>query len=635
MNIVKILWIFYISLLNSEKSDRICINLYFIENISMVSLISKDNLDSIGDVINYYNLHIFDEKIWKQKWLWKIAEVTYSYHKETWINETLFINIWNLDLEKFISVSQSEQSKLILKAKKLVEKEINKKITLINQVLFKLQESKYSKWTPADLLEREIFISAVVEKLNLLEYCLMSLEFEAEKAGLDLDLSTEEINRLESEIASIDSKLYGWLIKDNPEEVIIAYEYSYGTYLKKKWEFTHEEDIKFIEYLDKMRNYLPKNYQFIKKQKTKSIAWLYLKYELQRTDYILAFNMLIDAFWSMHHIVKSDKNAWSISDGPEGVYFPMNEKFNTITIERFFRLGMHEIETHNVTDNNSHRLLWNLRGANSTKKDEWTAILMEQLFMHGRNILSQHSLWHQFIDKSKLQINWYFSKIFMWEILSSRDFKEYLELSEIIDPDIITSEERYKRLKRNNRKWVQHKDTTYTRGLLQAVDEINTYIETNWSKWLSAEDLFIGKISFEETMKFKKLKELKKLEWIETGNLKPIFVSDAVYYIIEKKLQWLDSHINTKDFLKHLEYKYPLLDFVKDLDAKIYFRKNSRVMWIANVLLQIISNKKVENIFESVDDKQKSILEKIFQTQYQPLINDVHADLASHRRNHK
>jgi hypothetical protein len=48
--------------------------------------------------------------------------------------------------------------------------------------------------------------------------------------------------------------------------------------------------------------------------------------------------MLIDAFGKMHHIVKSDKNAGSISDGPEGIYFPMNEKFNTITIERFFKL---------------------------------------------------------------------------------------------------------------------------------------------------------------------------------------------------------------------------------------------------------------------------------------------------------
>jgi hypothetical protein len=55
-------------------------------------------------------------------------------------------------------------------------------------------------------------------------------------------------------------------------------------------------------------------------------------------------------------------------------------------------------------------------------------------------------------------------------------------------------------------------------------------------------------------------------------------------------------------------------------------------MWIANVLLQIISNKKVENIFENADDKQKNILSKILQTQYQPLINEVHEDLAHHRK---
>lgn len=596
---------------------------------------SVHKLNSITSVISYYNQLIFDKKNWKQKGIWKIAEVTYSYHKETGINETLFIIIGWLDLEKFMNSTFTEQCNQLKESKFIVETEVNKKILLINQALQKLQETHFTEWSESEIIAKEIFENAVIEKLNLLEYCLLSLEFEAEKAGLDLEISDEEINKLEQDLSSIDSKLYGWLIKDNPQEVILAYEYAYGTYLMKKDAFSHEENERYSEYLDKVKNYLPKHYQFIKKQKTPHITWAYLKYDLQRTDYILGFNMLIDAFGSMHHIVKSDKNAWSISDWPEGVYFPMNEKFNTITIERFFRLWMHEIETHSVTDHNSHALLWNLRGANSTKKDEWTAILMEQLFIYGRNLISKHSLWHEYIDKSKLQINGYFSKTLMWEILSSCDLRDFLELSEIIDPDIITAEERYKRLKRNNRKGVQHKDTTYTRGLLQAVDEVNTNIETKWNKWLALEDLFTWKISFEETLKFKRLKELKQEEWMKIDNLKPIFVSDAVYYVLEKKLQGLDEQINTKDFLKHLEYKYPLLTFVKEIDAQVYFRKNSRIMWIANVLLQIISNKKVENIFESANDKQKNILEKIFQTQYQPLINDVHADLASHRRNHK
>ena len=597
--------------------------------------ISQDNLNSIGEVISHYNLLIFDEKIWKQKGLWKIAEVTYSYHKKTWINETLFVNIWNLDLDAFIASDFPTQSKLLKKAKNHVEKHINKKVSLINEVLLKLQAAEYTNCNEAEWVEKEIFESAVIEKLNLLEYCLMSLEFEAEKAWLDLEISDEEIHELEKKISNIDAELYGWLIRNNEDEVVISYEYLYGTYLVRKHKFNQEDNIKYEWYLEKIRHFLPKNYQFIKKAPTTKITGAYLKYDLQRSDYILAFNMLIDAFWTMHHIVKSDINAGSISDGPEGVYFPMNEKFNTITIERFFRLWMHEIETHSVTDHNSRAILWNLRGSNSTKKDEWTAILMEQLFMYGRNLISRHTQWYNYIDKSKLQINWYFSKTLMWELLSSEDFKDFLELSEIIDPDIITPEERYKRLKRNNRDGVQHKDTTYTRGLLQAVDEINLFIETQWKKWIAAEDLFIGKISFEETEKFKQLKRMKQDKGEKIENLKPIFVSDAVYYVIEKKLQWLDEHINPKDFLEHLQYKYPFFDFIKDLNLNIYFSKNSRVMWISNVLLQIISNKKVENIFESADDKQKSILEKIFQTQYQPLINDVHADLALHRRNHK
>lgn len=601
----------------------------------MKQLKTEHNLKNIGEVINHYNLIIFDEEIWKSKWLWKIAEVTYSYDKTTNINETLFVNLWDLDLEKFQMSDEKNKTLLLKKSKQKVEKIIQEKIHLINEVLLKLQESDFNNWEEIELLEKEIFESAVVEKLNLLEYCLMSIDFEAEKWWLDLEISDEEIDILEKNITNIDAELYWGFIKDNESEIIIAYEYLYGTFLHKKDILQHDEIQKYENYLDKLKNYLPKNYQFIKKAQTPKIHWAYLNYDLQRVDYILAFNMLIDAFGTMHHIVRSDINAGSISDGPEGVYFPMNEKFNTITIERFFKLWMHEIETHSVTDHNSRAILWNLRWSNSTKKDEGTAILMEQLFLYGRNILSKNSSWELRIDTSKLQINGYFWKTLMWEILSNEDLKDFLELSELIDPDIIPPLERYKRLKRNNRNGVQHKDTTYTRWLLQAVDEINLYLDSQGKKWISPEDLFIWKISFEETQKFKKLKELKTQKWENIENLKPIFVSDAVYYVLEKKLQWLDEHINSKDFLEHLQYKYPLLSFVNDLDTEIYFKKNSRIIWISNVLLQIISNKKVENIFESADDKQKNILEKIFQMQYQSMINDVHQDLAIHRRNHK
>jgi hypothetical protein len=64
----------------------------------------------------------------------------------------------------------------------------------------------------------------------------------------------------------------------------------------KKEQFTHNENERFIEYINKIKHYLPKHYQFIKKKRTPHITGAYLKYDLQRADYILAFNMLIDAF---------------------------------------------------------------------------------------------------------------------------------------------------------------------------------------------------------------------------------------------------------------------------------------------------------------------------------------------------
>jgi hypothetical protein len=74
---------------------------------------------------------------------------------------------------------------------------------------------------------------------------LIGLEFEAEKAGLDLEMSDEEIAKLEKTIYSIDSKLYGGLIKNNEEEVVISYDYLYGTYLIKKELFSHDENIRY------------------------------------------------------------------------------------------------------------------------------------------------------------------------------------------------------------------------------------------------------------------------------------------------------------------------------------------------------------------------------------------------------
>jgi hypothetical protein len=75
-----------------------------------------------------------------------------------------------------------------------------------------------------------------------------------------------------------------------------------------------------------------------------------------------------------------------------------------------------------------------------------------------------------------------------------------------------------------------------------------------------------------------------------------------------------------------------LFPFSEKIDASIYFGKNSRVHGIANILLKIISNRKVDNILMDANPQQRMVLEKIFQNQYDPIIHAVHENLASHRQ---
>jgi hypothetical protein len=563
--------------------------------------IYNSSLETISQVIQYYNVLIFDDAYWQKLWIWKIAEVTYDYHKGTNINETLFVDIWWLSIEQFLESSSDKQQDLLHTSKTKIEVILWKKITLINEVLQLLADrKKIPCFSEEEKIEREIFASAVTEKRDILKYCLLGLNFEAEKAGLILNKTVEEIAELEKEIHKYETQLFGWEICDNQQEVVLAYEYIYNKFIDYKELLSIEQSEELEKYIIKIKNYLPLGYVFKKHIITPKIESKYLWYTLDRADYLLAFNMLVDSFGTLHHIVKSNEHTGSISDGPEWTYFPLHEKFDTITLERFLKLWMHEIETHSVTHNNSLDILWNLRGSNSTKKDEGLAMLMEQLFIYGENILSKHISWIKLLDKNKLEINSYLSKTLMWEILDNTDFLRFLELSEIIDPDTVSPHERFMRLKRNNLNGVQHKDTAYTRGLLQAIDEINLHTLTQWKKWISAEDLFIWKISFEETDKFKQLKNIKQEKWIQLNDLKPIFVSDAVYYIIEHKINGKDDNLNEQDFLKYLQKKYPLLWFINELDLSIYFWKYSRVIWIANILLNTIEKQHHTSIPKTV-----------------------------------
>ena len=375
-------------------------------------------------------------------------------------------------------------------------------------------------------------------------------------------------------------------------------------------------------YLSKINPFLPKSYKYEKKNKAKIISWNFLDLTIPKSDYILWFNILVEALEKLDHIVESNDDVKSISDWPKWVQFPTTEKFEEIQISRFLKLGQHEIETHNVTDHNWRQLLWNLRWANSTEKDEWVAILMEQIFMYWEDLYKTDVDWDYIIDINKVYINSNFIKTLMWELLNDAWLIDFLELSEKIDPDVISPIDRFYRLKRNNKKNVQHKDTTYTRWLFKAINEINLFIKTKWKKWINPEDLFIGKISFDETEKLKNIKKTKIKNWEKIKMIKPLFISDAVYYIVNEKLKWNDWNITWDEFYKYLKGKYPIFQLSKEFISSVSYKTKRNVYGIVDIILKNIWKQQIESITKTKKSTNRLLLNIVW-WYYNPKIETV------------
>lgn len=589
-----------------------------------------DTKKNLEDLINEQNLLIFDEENWINKDLWKIAEVTYSYDSDTWINTTLFVKWWNLDLENYKKENKNIQKKLLLKAEKKLKKILNNKKEQIEEGIRIVELMDEFSKESIEMDIKDIFINSLLEKKGFLDYSLNAIPFELEKAWIINDLSKNDKLKLEQNQETLDYQLFWWKIKDNREETKLSYEYILDKYTQNQNNLTNTEKQKFEWYLLKARNLLPKSYKYKSKSKPKLILWDFLNLDIPKKDYILWFNIIIESLEKLWHTAKSNKDVKSISDGPHWIEFPTTPEFDFMKTIRFLRLSDHEIETHSLIDYNSKQLIWNMRWKGSTEKDEWVAMLMEQLFMYWNELYKIDEDWDQIIDISKIQINSYFTKTLMWEILDNDELLDFLELSNKIDPDIISVIDRYLRLKRNNEKWVQHKDTTYTRWLLKAIEEINIYIKSKWKQWISPEDLFLGKISFEETSKLKNIKETKQKNWEKIDIMKPLFISDAVYFAITEKLEWREWNITWESFYKYLQEKYPIFNFTQEQIKEVSYKTKRNVFWVVNILLKNIWEQQIK----SVMNKQKQLY-NILWNQYNFKISNTKNKLHPSRKNIK
>lgn len=383
----------------------------------------------------------------------------------------------------------------------------------------------------------------------------------------------------------------------------LCLDYIIEKFEENKSKLNDDEYNRLLSYIEKAAKYSSKWYKYQKKERPINQIENLKKYTLSQKDYILWFNLFIEAFSKMDFNVETNPFVKSISDWPRWFQIPTTDKFSKFTIPRFLLLNWHENETHNISEYNSQRIIWNIRWKDSTTKDEWVGILMENMLKYWNQIFKKdEKSWKTIFDLEKLQFNSNFVKIFFWEVLDNKEFLDFLELSEKVDPDILSPIDRYFRIKRSNCNWVQHKDTTYTRWLFIAANEVNEYKLSDWKEWIDFYSLFIAKVGFQD---IKKVNEIKEDENIET--IKPMFLSDIIYFSITSRLSW-DFEINTKNLIKYLSDKYPILDFTEDMIKNISKETLKSISWIISLTLKSIFDQETNEAIIEVRSRVDNLI---------------------------
>jgi hypothetical protein len=438
----------------------------------------------------------------------------------------------------------------------------------------------------------ELFMKALLEKKQLLQYAIIAFPIEKQKAWFNSQLSSEEFIKINNDLHQIDKELFWWDISENPEEVEILYSSYRNSYEQNKDKLSLTEQARMEEFLIITSENLAKWYIYSTPKTAKKIDTDFLQTKLSREEYIPLFNEVLKWLKNWNHIAQVKENISSVCDTQDSIDFPNTQKFDTLTIERILTLMNHECEAHSISDHNSQAVIWKIRWAWSTMKDEWIAVLMEQMLLYWEWIYSQKN-WKTIIDKSKISVNPAYMQILMCEKLWNDELKEFLALSYKLIWDNISPQDRFNRLKRNNIIHGQHKDILYLRGLFQAIDEINKHILSDWKQWISFQDMFMWKVSFEDTPKFKKMRKLsieknndsEKENWL----LQPKFIAETIYYLLQNNLVTqggkIDRKFSQKNFLEHLQKKYPILNLSEDVFNHVtYVTKRSvyKVIWILN-----------------------------------------------------
>lgn len=490
------------------------------DKIAESSIESNKEKLFLNEVLDWLNESIFNGE------MDDIIELTYAY-TNLWdwkfLNRTLFEDfIW----EKFDG--QNIEHLWYLAWHKL-----NYKKNIINNYQESLKDKNVFSWEKIEILKWTLdFIE------NIILFTLEWLIFEKEKAWWNCWILEHEKRNKIKKMEELEWKLYWWKICENKEEVIVCYEKLLELLEKNKDQINEEEVGIFREYLKQLKEEFPyldeeneENEENKKNEENEENEMM--DKQISRKNYVKIFEIIFEIYWIEKKVVVDERS--SIYDGPDSLCIPNLEKYNTLKLKRILELIVHEIEVHFIVEKNNKQNLWDFRGWANLQREEWTASLSE-------DILS----WY---DWKKTWINFRFSQILMWEILDWDDFNKFVEIFLKLQWERLSVKNSHILRKKRNYplylKWVQHKDTSYSRWKMKVVK----FLE----EWWNIEDLFLGKVSFDD---LDKVKKIVSKSW--NAQNYPFLLWEILKFVLDGK------KLTHKSFTFYIKEKYSFLDVDKN-----------------------------------------------------------------------
>ena len=461
----------------------------------------------------------FIENIDKDIFNWELSdiiELTYAYtNLWNWkfLNRTLFEDFTQLkfnghNLERLYSL--------------LLEKLNDKK-----QILEKYKEQL--KTVDMEKERKEILFWTLEYFLNSVKFTILWSKFEYEKAWWTLNITDNKKLKIIKQMENIEKKLYDWKVINNPKKVQQCYNYLNSLLLNHSNLISLQEEKIFKNYIQILQKKVNiKGDLILNKEKKDSLNNNLLEKDIKRDDYIKIFLTVFNIYNINKPIIVDERS--SIYDAEKALYIPSSENYSYLPVKRILQLIAHEIEVHFIIEQNNKQNLWDFRWWKNLNREEWTAKLSEEIL-----------LWKTLDD---ITVTPSLPDILMWEILSWKDYENYLKTSTKLKwwKYNISKLLRKKRNYPFYYAWVQHKDTSYS-WIQQVID----YLES----WKDPKDLFLWKVSFEDIPKIKKLAKDKNQKY-------PLFIAELLLYA----LNW--NNIYHKDFINYIEQKYPFLDVDKE-----------------------------------------------------------------------